>query len=62
MATVLRSTASTNFKDVEMEPRHINIYLPAMDPLEAEKDPIPSFQRLPIIDSALRCIFYWLKY
>ncbi|HJO46577.1 MAG: hypothetical protein QF560_18635 [SAR324 cluster bacterium] len=45
-----------------MKPQHINIYLPAMDPLEAELEQPPSRQRVPLIDSAIRCILYWLKY
>ncbi len=46
-----------------MQPQHVNIYLPAMDPLEAEQEPLPAKRKFPVfIDSVFRCFHYWLNY
>ena len=46
-----------------MQPQHVNIYLPAMDPLEAEREPLTEKRKFPVfIDSVFRCFHYWLNY
>ncbi len=63
METVPPSIESAEAKGGLMQPQHVNIYLPAMDPLEAEQEPLPAKQKFPVfIDSVFRCFQYWLKY
>ena len=48
-----------------MDPKHISIYLPALDPDEAEalSDSEVKQRWFPrIFDTIIRCISYWVKY